>query len=69
MSQIAFWLDGAKASNHILKILHEMESDHMVSSKRVAYRKNATQLNWKITMVGVAVVNTLEALAGTNYEI
>lgn len=69
MSQIAFWLEGACPSNHILKILHEMESEQMVSSDRIPYRKNATKLNWKITAVGERVVHTLMEVEDSNNEI
>lgn len=69
MRQVAFWLEGCKPSNHLLKILHEMESDKLITSKRQAYRPNATKLQWSITPLGETVVDTLYELEGTPHEI
>lgn len=69
MSQIAFWLAGCQASNHLLKILHEMEAEKMVSSKRVPYRKNATKLLWEITDVGVIIALVIQDVEGVQYAV
>ena len=69
MSQVAFWLIGACPSNHILKIMHEMEAEGMITSQRIPYHKNATKLNWAITPVGIRIAHTLLEIEGANYEI
>lgn len=69
MSQVAFWLEGACPSNHILKIMHEMEAEKMITSRRLPYRSNATKLNWAITDVGIRVVHTLMEAEGSDYAL
>lgn len=69
MTQVAFWLEGCQASNHVLEILHEMEAERMIKSDRIPYRQNATKLLWKITDVGVQVVMTIDSLEGFSREI
>lgn len=69
MSQVAFWLQDMKPSNHLLKILHEMEGEHMLKSRRSSYRRNATRLNWTITNTGMCAVDALQAIEKMNHAV
>ncbi len=52
MHRIAFWI-GLKPSGHLLKILHEMEEDGMLSRETVPHRPNINKFLWSLTPQGI----------------
>lgn len=59
MSQISFWV-GLGASNHFLKILHEMEAEGTVASSKVQHRPNMVKYCWKLTDAGVRKAGVIQ---------
>lgn len=52
MHRVAFWI-GMKPSDHLLKILHEMKGEGLLSNKVVPHRPNINKFLWSLTDDGV----------------
>ncbi len=51
MRGIAWWM-GLSPSNHLMKILHEMEKESLLESKTIQWRPNSRLFWWTISSVG-----------------